>query len=104
MTRTVTAHLFSSLNGVNESPHLFQFDSFGAEEGEAMDRSIGGVTDVVIGRTLWSEWSAYWPENPEDGFGDFINPVRKHVISNTLDADLGWNSVLVEGDPVEYVR
>ena len=104
MTRPVTAHLFSSVNGVNESPHLFQFDAFGSEEGEAMGKALAGVTDVVIGRTLWSEWSEYWPNSADDGFGDFINPVRKHVISSTLDGDLGWNSTLVEGDPVEYVR
>lgn len=104
MTRPVTSHLFSSVNGVNESPNLFQFDSFGAEEGEAMAKSLDGVTDVVMGRTLWSEWSTYWPENSGDGFGDFINPVRKHVVSGTLDGDLGWNSVLVDGDPAEYVR
>ncbi len=104
MSRSVTAHLFSSVNGVNESPNLFQFDSFGAEEGEAMGKTLAGVTDVVIGRKLWSEWSSYWPENADDGFGDFINPVRKHVVSDTIDGDLGWNSVRIDGDPVEYVR
>jgi len=63
------------------------------------------VTDVVIGRKLWQEWSEYWtsPE-ADDGFGDFINPVRKHVVSAALDGDLGWNSVRIEGDPVEYVK
>ena len=104
MTRSVTAHLFSSVNGVNESPHLFQFDSFGEAEGAAMDASLDGVTDVVIGRTLWEEWSTYWQQNPDDGFGDFINPVRKHVVSSTLEGDPGWNSTVIEGDPAEYVR
>ncbi len=104
MTRSVTAHLFSSVNGVNESPNLFQFDAFGEAEGAAMGAALDGVTDVIIGRTLWTEWSAYWPENPGDPFGDFINPVRKHVASSTLDGDLGWNSVVIEGDPVDYVR
>lgn len=49
MSRTVTAHLFSSVNGVSESPDQFQFDAFGAEEGELMGRALVGVTDVVIG-------------------------------------------------------
>lgn len=104
MARTVTAHLFSSLNGVSESPNLFQFDSFGEAEGELMSRALAGVSDVVIGRHLWQEWSQYWPSNRDDGFGDFINPVRKHVVSTTLTGDLGWNSQLVEGDPVDFVR
>ena len=80
MSRKVTAHLFHSLNGVVEAPNLFQFDSFGREEGEAMTKAIGPVTDMVLGRVLWEEWSQYWPGN-EDPFGSFINPLRKHVVS-----------------------
>lgn len=103
MTRKVTAHLFHSLNGVVESPNLWQFDAFGPEEGELMGKVIGPVTDVVIGRKLWQEWSEYWPD-ADDEFGAFINPVRKHVISSTLTGELGWNSTLIDGDPVSYVR
>ncbi len=104
MSRSVTAHLFSSVNGVSESPHLFQFDCFGEAEGELMGRALAGVTDVIMGRRLWQEWSQYWPSNTDDDFGDFVNPVRKHVISTTLSGDLGWNSQLVEGDPTDYTR
>lgn len=102
MTRKVTAHLFHALNDVVESPNLWQFDAFGPEEGEMMAAAITPVTDAVIGRKLWQEWSAYWPE-AEDPFGSWINPVRKHVISSTLSGDLPWNSTLVAGDPVAYV-
>ena len=103
MTRKTTAHLFCSVNGVVESPNLFQFDAFGPEEGELMGRTISGATDVVIGRKLWEEWSQYWP-GAEDPFGQFINPVRKHVASSTLTGDLAWNSTAIEGDPVAYVK
>jgi dihydrofolate reductase len=103
MTRTTTAHLFSTVNGVVESPNLWQFDAFGPEEGELMGRTIGGATDVVIGRKLWEEWSQFWP-GAEDPFGQFINPVRKHVVTSTLTGDLSWNSTAVEGDPVAYVK
>jgi RNA polymerase sigma-70 factor (ECF subfamily) len=103
MTRKTTAHLFSSINGVVESPHLFQFDAFGPEEGQLMGRAIGSVTDVVIGRKLWHEWSDFWP-GADDPFGSFINPVRKHVVTRTLSGDLGWNSTVVDGDPVAYVQ
>lgn len=103
MPRKTTAHLFSSINGVVEAPNLFQFDCFGPEEGQMMGEAIAGVTDVVIGRTLWQEWSEYWP-GAEDPFGSFINPVRKHVVTSTLSGDLGWNSTAVDGDPVSYVQ
>jgi RNA polymerase sigma-70 factor (ECF subfamily) len=103
MARTTTAHLFSSINGVVESPNLFQFNAFGPEEGQLMGQAIGGVTDVVIGRKLWQEWSEFWP-NANDPFGAFINPVRKHVVTSTLSGNLGWNSTVMDGDPIAYVR
>ncbi len=103
MTRRTTAHLFSTVNGVVESPNLFQFDAFGPEEGQLMGKAIAGVTDVVIGRKLWQEWSEYWP-SADDPFGSFINPVRKHVVTSTLSGDLPWNSTVVDGDPVAYVQ
>ncbi len=105
MARLVTAHLFHTVNGVSEAPDRWQFDAFGPEEMEMMGRTIGPVTDVVIGRKLWQEWSEFWPQAPaEDPFAAFINPVRKHVVSSTLGGDLGWNSTRIEGDPVAHVR
>lgn len=107
MTRKTVAHLFSSINGVVESPNLWQFDAFGPEEGQMMGETITPVTDVVIGRKLWQDWSEYWPAQ-DDPFGAWINPVRKHVVSSTLRpepaGDLGWNSTVVDGDPVAYVQ
>ncbi len=104
MTRRTTAHLFYSVNGVVESPNLWQFDAFGPEEGQMMGRSIGGASDVVIGRKLWQEWSQFWQNaDANDPFGQFINPVRKHVVSHTLSGDLGWNSSVIDSDPADYV-
>lgn len=106
MARTVTAHLFNSINGVVESPDQWQFDSFGPEDLERMGKAIADVSDVVIGRKLWQEWSEYWPDaGGDDPFSAFINPVRKHVVTTSLDDVSAWqNSTVVEGDPVDYVR
>ena len=105
MTRTVTAHQFAAVNGVVESPDQWQFDCFGPEEGQLLGRALAGATDVVIGRRLWQEWSEYWPNaGGDDPFAQFINPAPKHVVSTTLAPDPGWNSTVIEGDPVEYVR
>lgn len=86
-----------------QDPHLFQFDSFGEAEGQLMGQALAGVTDVVIGRTLWEQWKDYWA-TADDPFGQFINPVRKHVVTTTLQGELDWNSVAIEGDPVAYVK
>ena len=105
MARKVSAHLFSSVNGVVESPDQWQFDRFGPEEMAMMGDGIGGVTDVVIGRKLWEEWSEYWQSaGADDPFGQFINPVRKHVVTSRGTGDLGWNSTAIEGDPATFVR
>ncbi|MGP9724144.1 dihydrofolate reductase family protein [Corynebacterium sp. AOP40-9SA-29] len=112
MSRRTTAHLFHSLDGVVEDPHLWQFDAFGPEEGAAMDGLLAPVTDAVIGAALWRQWSEYWPAEASgedsDGFGAWVNPVRKHVVSATLGAEypqgLPWNSTLITGNPVDYVR
>ena len=103
MSRKVVAHLFNSVNGVVESPNLWQFDAFGPEEGQLMGSVIGPVTDVILGRKLWQEWSQFWP-GAEDPFGQFINPVRKHVLTATLSGDLPWNSTVISGDPVNYIQ
>lgn len=103
MARTVTAHLFHAVNGVVEGPDKWQFDAFGEAEGALMGKALAGIDEVVIGRKLWQEWSEYWP-SAQDPFGQFINPVRKHVLSTTLTGELPWNSTVIQGDPVEYVR
>ncbi|WP_207345114.1 hypothetical protein [Arthrobacter sp. E3] len=37
-------------------------------------------------------------------FGQWINPVRKHVVSATLPDELPWNNTRIAGDPVVYVK
>lgn len=103
MSRKITSHLFHSANGVVESPDRWQFDAFGAEEGQLMAAVTASVTDVIIGRKLWQEWSEYWPSS-DNPFGHWINPVRKHVITTTLADELPWNTTRITGDPVDYVR
>lgn len=109
MTRQVTATLFSSVDGVVEAPHTFQFDSFDEVLGGLMTTGIARIDDVVLGRTTYQEWADYWPSQaPEEdeGFAAFINPVPKHVVSRSLSqSDLAWeNSRLVEGDLHDHVR
>ena len=77
MARTVTAHLFHAVNGVVESPNEWQFDAFGEAEMAALGHAIDGVTDAVIGRHLWQEWSQYWPHaEGDDAFKTWVNEVR----------------------------
>ena len=103
--RRVTAGLFSSVDGVVESPHLWQFDSFDDELGAGMDEMIGRTETVLLGRTSYEEWSGYWP-NPsvDEDFAAFINPVEKLVASRTLTGELAWqNARLIDGELEDVV-
>jgi len=39
-----------------------------------------------MGRVLYDEWAAYWPEDADEPFGDVI---KKYVVSNSLQATSG---------------
>ena len=103
--RKLTAGLFMSLDGVVESPNLWQFDSFDNELGASMGAMMGSVDTAILGRQGYQDWSEYWPNAGEgDPFAAFINPVQKFVASRTLTGDLAWqNSTLIEGDLVEFL-
>ncbi|WEO77335.1 dihydrofolate reductase family protein [Cryobacterium sp. SO2] len=103
--RKLTAGLFYSVDGVVESPNLWQFDSFDAEMGEEMGAVISRVDTVLLGRVGYQEWSGYWPNaDADDPFGSFITPVQKFVASRTLTGDLEWqNSQLMDAPLEEFV-
>lgn len=104
--RKVTAALFSSVDGVVESPDQWQFDHFDEDMGSAMGAALATQDTVLLGRVTYEQWADYWPGNSNDEFGGFINPVEKFVASRTLaPADVTWNnSHLVEGELEGFVK
>ena len=42
-----------------------------------MAPTIGPVTDVVISRKLWQEWSAYWPAAGADDPLSYVSALRE---------------------------
>jgi dihydrofolate reductase len=51
-----------------------------------------------MGRVLYDEWAAYWPEHADQPFGDVMNSMKKYVVSNSLDTAEWQNSEIVSGD------
>jgi len=103
--RKVTAGLFSSVDGVVESPNTFQFDSFDAQLARGMTAMIDRVDTVVLGGVTYREWSGYWPNaDPADLFGAFINPVDKHVATRSMTAPLEWqNATRMDAELLDFV-
>ena len=65
--RRITAHLFSSVDGVVENPGEWQHGAFGEEEGQMMTAVLAPVTEVILGRVMDDEWSQYWRATPATG-------------------------------------
>lgn len=103
--RRVTTGLFMSVDGVVESPHLFQFDSFDDELGAGVEHLIQVADTVLLGRTTYEEWSEYWPKASVDqDFARFINGTEKLVASRTLTGELEWqNARLLDGELEDVV-
>ena len=95
MTKLVL-YTLTSLDGATEDPHRY-FPETPEYVGppivdEDLDRHERAMLDrqraVLLGRTTYEQWSRYWPTSDAQPFADFINGVRKYVVtSRPLDGD-----------------
>ena len=100
--RKIVAAEFLSLDGVMESPDQWHFDYFNDEMGQAVGEGFAASDALLMGRVLYEEWSAYWPnQNPEENpVAATMNGVRKYVVSTTLEGPLEWNNTSLIGENV----
>jgi dihydrofolate reductase len=96
--RKIKSHFFISLDGVVEAPDQWHFPYFNDEMGAAVGAGFGTADAMLMGRVLYDEWAAYWPEHADQPFGDVINPIKKYVVSNSLQAADWENTEIVSGD------
>src|SRR5215208_6188113 len=66
--------------------------------GAAVGAGFATTDAMLMGRVLYDEWAAYWPEHADEPFGDVMNSMRKYVVSNSLQAADWQNSEIVNGD------
>jgi dihydrofolate reductase len=100
--RKLVAYLFYSVDGVTEAPDKW-VQTFDEDMGEEISAVIAEQDDVLLGRVTYQEWAAYWPTATDEPFASFINNVRKHVVSTSLD-QVDWrNATLLKGDLREAV-
>ncbi len=104
--RKVIASEFVSLDGVFEAPDQWHFPYFDEEMGEEIGAAMGQANAMLMGRVIYEEWAAYWPQqDPEENpVAGRMNGVRKYVVSTTLKEPLGWdNSTLIKGNVAEEI-
>ena len=89
--RKIKSYFFISLDGVVEAPDKWHFPYFNDEMGAAVGGGFAGADAVLMGRVLYDEWAAYWPEHADEPFGDVINAIKKYVVSDSLQT-AEWNN------------
>ena len=106
--RKVVLYVLMSLDGAVDQPSRYfaldgvpgevpEFDTAMADNEEAV---IGAQDVVLLGRHMYDEWSQYWPTSPEQPFADFINSVKKYVVTST-PLTTPWNNAEAFHGPVE---
>jgi dihydrofolate reductase len=109
--RKVVLYTLMSLDGAVDHPGRY---FAGSRPGEAPEfdsvmidnerRIIGAQDAVLLGRHMYDEWSRYWPNVDHQPFADFINTVKKYVVTSTPLSN-GWhNSEPVAGPIEDLVR
>ena len=90
--RKVVLHTLTSLDGAVDDPRRYFPDTdptvrgapvFDPVMADLEARLIGSQDAVLLGRTMFDEWSRYWPTADEQPFADFINSVKKYVVTST---------------------
>src|SRR4029450_4309506 len=84
LMRKIKSNFFISLDGVVESPDKWHFPYFDDEMGAAVGAGFATADAMLMGRVLYDEWAAYWPEHADDPFGEVMNSMKKYVVSNSL--------------------
>ena len=109
--RKLVLYTLMSLDGdVDDPTAYFQGSRPGAapEFDEAMienERRVIETQDaVLLGRGMYDEWSHYWPGSTEQPFADFINGVKKYVVTSSPLDGVWNNSEAVSGPIEELVR
>ena len=96
--RKIKSNFFIALDGVVESPDQWHFPYFDDEMGAAVGAGFATTDAMLMGRVLYDEWSAYWPEHADDPFGDVMNSMKKYVVSNSLATAEWQNTEVLSGD------
>ena len=96
--RKIKSNFFISLDGVVEAPDKWHFPYFDDEMGAAVGAGFATTDAMLMGRVLYDEWAAYWPEHADEPFGDVMNSMKKYVVSDSLQAAEWQNTEIVSGD------
>ena len=106
--RKVVLYTLMSLDGAVDHPARYFAPGAGPGQAPEFDsvmddnegKIIGAQDAVLLGRHMYDEWSQYWPTVEHQPFAEFINSVKKYVVTSTPLSNEWHNAEAVEA-PVE---
>jgi dihydrofolate reductase len=111
--RKLVQYTLMSLDGAVDDPRrYFPGSSLNVDTAPTFDpvmvdleaELIGDQDAVLLGRKTFDEWSRYWPNSDEQPFADFINGVKKYVVTSTPLTNEWKNAEVVAGPLSDAVR
>jgi len=75
-----------------------------AEMGPFLIEMFERADALLLGRTTWEIWNAYWPDHDDNPFGHRINVLPKYVPSTTLKDPAWQNTHVLSGDVEAAIR
>jgi class 3 adenylate cyclase/dihydrofolate reductase len=100
---------FVTVDGIIEAPGFDEHRSgrnawalrVQTDEDQVYNKELAlGADAFLLGRRTWQIWAAFWPTmtGGDHELTEFMNRVRKYVVSNTLKRADWNNSVIISGD------
>ena len=93
MGKTVS-NFFISMDNVVEAPDQWHFPYWNDEMEAAVGKGFETTEALLMGRTLYDEWAAYWPTSEDEPVASLFNEMPKYVVSHTLQT-ADWNNTTV---------
>ena len=101
----IVSNFFISLDGVVEAPDQWHFPYFDDAMGEIVGSGMGSAKGLLMGRTLYDEWSDYWPQSQDEPFASQMNAQHKIVLTHRpVEGELWSNTTVISEDHVAGVR
>jgi len=102
----IIGNLFMAIDGVVESPDKWSLSYWNDDIANVVMGGMQNADALLLGRVTYEGFARAWHDRTdEDDQGeDFMNKVKKYVVSRTL-SHVDWNnSTLLEGDVADSVR
>ena len=95
----IVSNFFISMDGVVERPDQWHFPYFDDEMGQIVGSGMQSATAMLMGRTLYGEWSQYWPPRPTTCPSPPTSTASPKYVLSHEDFEPVWQNTTVLSGP-----